>query len=423
MSRASRRLKRCYNIADMREIARKRLPKGVFEYLDRGAEDEVALADNRDAFKRLKLRTRFLVDLTTRDMGIELFGHRSNLPYAIAPTGIAGLCWHEGELELAKAAASAGIPFTLATGSITSMERIAKVAGGRLWFQLYMWKEEELSYQLVQRARDADFEALVVTIDGALGNNREYNKRNGFTIPFTISPRSITDMMLHPDWLIGTMFRYLTTTGMPRHENYPAKYQHRITSGAGGGSPMRHHAMTWKDIRKLRDVWPRTLIVKGILRPEDAIMAVEHGADGIVVSNHGGRALDSAAPTLDVLPEIVEAVGDRTTVILDSGIRRGSDVVKALALGAKCVLAGRPTLYGISTAGQVGAEKALSILKMEFEKTMAYVGCRNVAELTADVFARPGDPVERTLKRLEREAALNSPPKDKPNLGPVLIGG
>jgi isopentenyl diphosphate isomerase/L-lactate dehydrogenase-like FMN-dependent dehydrogenase len=414
MSRASRRLKRCYNIADMREIAKRRLPKGVFEYLDRGAEDEVALADNREAFKRLKLRTRFMVDLTHRDMGIELFGKRSNLPYAIAPTGIAGLCWYEGELELAKAAAKAGIPFTLATGSITSMEKIAKEAGGRLWFQLYMWKQEELSYQLVQRAKDAGFEALVVTIDGALGNNREYNKRNGFSIPFTISARSLTDMMRHPDWLIGTMFRYLANGGMPRHENYPAQYQHRITKGSGGGStsPMRHQAMTWKDIRKLRDFWPRTLIVKGILRAEDAALAVEHGADAIVVSNHGGRALDSAAPTLHVLPEIVEAVGDKTTVILDSGIRRGSDVVKALALGAKCVLAGRPTLYGISTGGQAGAEKALSILKMEFEKTMAYVGCRNVAELTADVFARPGDPVERTLERLAREAKLaDAPPK------------
>ena len=156
MSRATRRLKRCYNISDFREIARRRLPKGVFEYLDRGAEDEVALVENREAFKRLKLRTRFMVDLTNRDMGIELFGKRSNLPYIIAPTGIAGLCWYEGELELAKAAAKAGIPFTLATGSVTSMEKIAKVAGGRLWFQLYMWKEEELSYQLVQRAKDAE---------------------------------------------------------------------------------------------------------------------------------------------------------------------------------------------------------------------------------------------------------------------------
>ena len=409
MSRAMRRLKRCYNIADMREIAKRRLPKGVFEYLDRGAEDEIALVNNRDAFKRLKLRTRFMVDLTNRDMGIELFGKRSNLPYIIAPTGIAGLCWYQGEFQLAKAAATAGVPFTLATGSITAMETIAQ-AGGRLWFQLYMWKEEELSYQLVKRAMDAGFEALIVTIDGALGNNREYNRRNGFSIPFAMTPRSMADIFSHPDWLIGTMFAYLANGGMPRHENYPAKYQHRITKGAGGGSssPMRHQAMTWNDIRKLRDFWPRTLIVKGILRPEDAIEAVAAGADGIVVSNHGGRALDAAAATIDVLPEIVEAVGGKTTIILDSGVRRGSDMIKALALGANAVLAGRPTLYGISTAGQAGAEKALAILKMEFEKTMAYCGCRTIAEVTPDIFARPGNPVERTLERLQKRASAET---------------
>ncbi len=381
------RLDRCYNIADLRLQALKHLPKGVFQYIDRGAEDEVALADNRQVFRDLKLRTRFMVDLTDRDMGIDLLGKRSNLPMAIAPTGIAGLAWYQGELALAKAAAAKGIPFTLATGSITSMETIAREAGGRLWFQLYMWKEEDLSYQLVARARDAGFEALIVTIDGALGNNREYNKRNGFSIPFSISARSVTDMATHPRWLLGVMGRYLMTTGMPRHENYPAKYAHRITSGAGGGSPMRHHAMTWKDIQKMRQFWPGKLIIKGILRKEDAVRAVECGADAVVVSNHGGRALDAAAPTLDILPEVVDAVGGKTTIFLDSGIRRGSDMVKALALGANAVLTGRATLYGIGTAGQAGAEKALSIIKTEFEKTMAYVGCRRVSELSHDVFS------------------------------------
>jgi (S)-mandelate dehydrogenase len=190
-------LDRCFNIDDMREVARKRLPKGVFEYVDRGAEDELALANNRDGFKRLKLRTRFLVDLSDRDMGIDLLGGRAELPMAISPTGIAGLCWYQGELQLAKAAKAAGIPFTLATGSITPMETIAKEAGGRLWFQLYMWKEQELSYQMIARARDAGFEALVVTIDGALGDNREYNRRNGFTVPFTLSARGLTDMAIH----------------------------------------------------------------------------------------------------------------------------------------------------------------------------------------------------------------------------------
>jgi isopentenyl diphosphate isomerase/L-lactate dehydrogenase-like FMN-dependent dehydrogenase len=329
-----------------------------------------------------------MVDLTERDMGIDLLGGRADMPMAISPTGISGLAWYQGEVALAKAAAAKGIPFTLATGSITAMETVADEAGGRLWYQVYMWKEQDHSYQMIGRARDAGFEALVVTIDGALGNNREYNRRNGFTVPFTLSTRILSDMALHPEWLIGVIFRYLVTTGMPRHENYPPEYQHRVTSGAGEKRPTRHQAMTWEDIDRLRDFWPGKLIIKGILREEDAVAAVDHGADAVVVSNHGGRALDSAAATIDVLPEVVAAVGDRTTVILDSGVRRGSDMVKALALGADAVMTGRATLYGISTAGQAGAEKALSILNTEFEKTMAYVGCRNVSEITKDIFEK-----------------------------------
>lgn len=381
------RLERCYNIADLREVARRRLPKGVFEYLDRGSEDELALVHNRRAYDRLKLKTRVLVDLAKLDTRVDLLGGPSALPLAIAPTGIAGLCHYEGELALAKAAAQAGVPFTLATGSITSMEKIAAEAGGRLWFQLYMWKEEELSYQLVQRAKDAGFEALVVTVDFALGNNREYNQRNGFSIPFRLSTRSIFDVLRHPQWLVSVLGRYLATTGMPRHENYPAKYQHRITTGTDQAKPMRHSSMSWQDVARLREFWPGKLIVKGILRAEDAIQAVEHGADGVVVSNHGGRNLDSSIASIDALPEIVAAVGDRATVLLDSGIRRGSDIAKALALGADSVLVGRATLYGISAGGQSGAEHALKILRSELRKTMAYVGCDSVNKLGSELLA------------------------------------
>jgi isopentenyl diphosphate isomerase/L-lactate dehydrogenase-like FMN-dependent dehydrogenase len=384
------RLNHCYNIADLRKFARRRLPKGVFEYIDRGAEDEVTLADNREAFRRLKLRTRFMVDLSDRDMGIDLLGKRSEMPMAIAPTGAAGLTWYHGEVELAKAAAKKGVPFTLATPAVTPMERVAEVAGGRLWFQLYMWAEVEESYKLIGRARDTGFEALVVTIDQALGRNREYNKRNGFTsAPFKPSVRSITDMLLHPEWLFGTMFRYFVNGGMPRHENYPEQYRHRITGGSKASSPGNHRSMTWEEIDRIREFWPHKLIIKGVLREEDAVLAVEHGADAVVVSNHGGRALDCAAPTIEILPEVVRAVGNKTTVILDSGIRRGSDMVKALALGADAVLTGRATLYGTAIAGEAGAEKALSILYTEFEKTMAYVGCRRVSEVTSDIFAKP----------------------------------
>jgi len=382
-------LNRCYNIHDLRLRAKSFLPKGVFEYVDRGSEDEVAVVENRDAFKRIKLRTHFMVDLTKIDMSTTIFGKRWSFPYAVSPTGVTGLLWYQGEIVLAKACGAHGIPFTLGTNSITSIDEVMRAAPEtNIWFQLYMWSEEADSYALVKRARDAGCQTLVVTIDGALGNNREYNKRNGFSVPFTLSPRSAYDMLTHPRWFVGVLGRYVAGNGMPTHENYPERYRHRITTKASG-NPMRHRSMTWADISKLRDLWNGPLVVKGILRPEDAESAIAAGADGIVISNHGGRALDSAAATIDMLPEIAAVVNKRATIFLDSGIRRGGDIVKALALGADAVMAGRPTLYGIGAGGQPGAEKALNILHKEFEKVMAYVGCRTLAEVSPDVLAFP----------------------------------
>jgi (S)-mandelate dehydrogenase len=398
------RLERCYNIADLRAAGRRRLPKGVFEYVDRGTEDEVAAGNNRAAFERIKMRNRVLVDVSKIDMGTTLFGKPMSLPLAIAPTGVAGLCWYEGELELAKAAAAAGIPFTLATGSNTAMEKVVREAGGRLWFQLYMWDKRELSYGLVERARDAGFEALILTVDAALGANREHNQRNGFNQPFRPSARNMADLMMHPDWLHRVLFRYVRTSGMPRHENYPEEYRKPITGDAGLKKDLRAHSMNWEDVDKLRRMWPGTLILKGILRADDAVRAAERGVDGIVVSNHGGRNMDSAVATIDALPAIVDAVGHRTTVMLDSGIRRGSDIVKALALGAKAVLIGRATLYGVMVGGQAGAERALSILQNEFKRTMAYVGCRSIAEVSADVLVSPPPAFSHEAERLTRKA-------------------
>ncbi|MCC6471074.1 MAG: alpha-hydroxy-acid oxidizing protein [Alphaproteobacteria bacterium] len=380
-------LDRCFDVKDFREAARRRLPRGVFEFMDRGAERELALAENIAAFERLKLKSRFMVDLSDRDMGTELFGKRIPVPLAIAPTGIAGLCWHQGELALARAAAAAGVPFTLASASITSMETIAREASGRRWFQFYIWQEEELAFQMVERARDLGFEVLFVTIDTALGRTREYNDRNGFTDPISLNARFIADMMLHPRWVAGVMGRYLLTTGMPRHENYPPQYQQRITRGSAV-APANSVRLSWDHVRRLRRIWPGPLVVKSILNADDARQAVDCGADGVVVSNHGGRALDSAPATIDVLPEVVAAVGDRTTVLLDSGVRHGSDIVKALALGAKAVLIGRATLYGIAAAGQAGAAKVLGLLATQFEKNMGYVGCRRVSELGPHVLFR-----------------------------------
>ena len=370
-----------YNIADLREIAQRRVPKGIFEFVDRGSEDEVALRNNRAAFERIKLKPRTLVDVSGRSQEITLFGNRQKMPIAIAPTGTAGLMWYQGEIALARAAAAAGIPFTLATGSMTAMETVAEQAGGRLWFQLYMWPDRSLSHKLVERAKAAGYEALVVTVDGAVAGNREYNLRNGFTIPFSFTPRNVTDVLMHPRWLLGVLTRYLLTTGMPRYENYPSELKNRITAQPMGRSMMKSDSLSWDDLRVLRKMWPHKLIVKGILHPQDAMLAADCGADGVVVSNHGGRNLDSSMAPIEVLPEIVDAVGKRIAVIVDSGFRRGSDVIKALALGANAVLIGRATLYGTAAGGEAGAARAIGMFREEIDRVLALLGCRNVADL------------------------------------------
>jgi (S)-mandelate dehydrogenase len=373
---------RCFNVNDMREEARRRLPKFIFEFIDRGNEDELSIANNRAAWQGAKLRNRVMVNIADRNLGTKLFGKELSFPLAIAPTGAAGLCWYEGELELARAAAAKGIPFTLATASQTRLEKLAENSNGQLWFQIYLWRQRELSYDLVKRARDAGFGALVVTVDFALGVLREYNLRNGFRVPYKPSYRSMRDMLLRPGWMTNVLLRYLATTGMPRNVNFPEI--HRM----GVSTELRAETLAWDDIHRLRDIWQGPLIVKGIMRPDDAEAAVQAGADGIIVSNHGGRNMDSAGASFDALPEVVDAVGHRTTVLVDSGVTRGSDIVKALAYGAKAVLIGKAALYGTAAGGQAGAERTLLLLRNEFEKTMGFVGCRTVADITPDVLSR-----------------------------------
>jgi isopentenyl diphosphate isomerase/L-lactate dehydrogenase-like FMN-dependent dehydrogenase len=300
----------------------------------------------------------------------------------IAPTGVAGLLWHEGEIALARAAADAGIPFTLATGSMTPMEKVAQQAGGELWFQLYMWPDRALSYQLVERARTAGFKALVVTVDGVVSGNREYNLRNGFTVPFSFTRKNVADVLMHPGWMSGVLARYMFTTGMPRYENYPSEIKYKVTARPMGRSQMKNDSLNWEDLRQLRKMWPHKLLVKGLLHAQDAVLAAECGADGVVLSNHGGRNLDGAISPLEVLPEVVDAVGKRVAVLIDSGFRRGTDVVKALALGAHAVQIGRPGLYGIATAGQPGAQRALGIFREEIDRVMALLGCNAVSDLS-----------------------------------------
>jgi L-lactate dehydrogenase (cytochrome)/(S)-mandelate dehydrogenase len=264
---------------------------------------------------------------------------------------------------------------------MTAMERVADEAGGELWFQLYMWPDRSLSHELVDRAKAAGYKALIVTVDGVSAGNREYNIRNGFTIPFTFSTRNLIDMATHPRWLLGVMLRYLVTTGMPMYANYPAAAKAKLTAGPMGRSSLRTDSISWGDLDALRKIWPHKLIVKGMLDPHDAATAVDHGADGIDVSNHGGRNLDGVISPLEVLPEIVDAVGKRATVFVDSGFRRGSDVVKALALGADAVLVGRSTLYGVAAGGQDGAARALEIYREEISRVLALLGCCGISDL------------------------------------------
>jgi len=383
-----------YDIADLRELARRRLPRGVFEFFDRGNGEEAALIENRAAFERYKFTPHQLVDTSRRSQEVTPFGKRHQMPVAIAPTGSAGLAWYEGEIELARAAARAGIPFTLATGSMTALERVAEQAGGTLWFQVYMWPDRAASHKLVERAKAAGYQAIVVTVDTPVPPGREYNLRNGMTVPFRFTRRNVTDVMLHPRWLAGVLMRYLATTGMPRYENYPTEVKSRITALPMGRSMMTTDSLTWNDLRVLRNLWPHTLMVKGILRPQDAVLAADCGADAVIVSNHGGRAVDSTRAPIEVLPEVADAVGKRMTVLVDSGFRRGADVIKGLALGAQAVLIGRAPLFGTAVAGEAGAARAIEIYRDEIDRMLALIGCPDISALGRDfvVPARNGAP-------------------------------
>jgi isopentenyl diphosphate isomerase/L-lactate dehydrogenase-like FMN-dependent dehydrogenase len=379
------------DIDDLRLMARRRLPKALFDFIDHGNEDDVALRHNRAAIERIKLRNRVLNDVSKRDPAITLLGVPQKLPLVIGPTGPAGYVWYRGEIALARAAAKAGIPFTIASTSVTAMETILKEGGGRQWFQLYVWRDLDMSMKTVVRALEAGFEVLMLTVDSIVNYNRKWDVRNGATFPVRFTPRNLFDALRHPRWLIGTMGRYLQAEGdLPRYVNIPA------LEGVPLAESRRHlvknDTMTWDFLRRLRDMWPRKLILKGILHPADAVMAADCGVDAVIVSNHGGIANDCAPAPIEILPAVVAAVAKRITVIVDSGFRRGGDVLKGLALGADAVMIGRATLYGTAAAGEAGASRALEILDAEIRRMMGVIGCTDLRSLTRDwvVFSDSG---------------------------------
>ncbi|MET0506978.1 MAG: alpha-hydroxy acid oxidase [Burkholderiaceae bacterium] len=377
----------CYAVDDLRRLARRRLPRAVFEFYDGGAEDERTLTANRAAFADWQFSPRVLVDVEPASTACTLVGGPAGMPAAIAPTGAAGFGWRTADLALARAASKAGIPYTLSSSATTAIETIADQAPGRLWFQAYVLRNQDFFWQLVERARVADYEALVITVDLPVGGKRERDFHNHFSIPFRFSARNVLDFASRPRWALDMLLR-----GMPVMENLRGLEMNAATAKAIASSVGRSYdpSFDWSRLARIRDRWPRKLIVKGVCRSDDAQRLATLGVDAIVVSNHGGRQLDGAVPTLHALPEVLAGVAGRVPVLVDGGIRRGNDIAMAVALGAQGVLLGRATLYGAVAGGDAGAQRALDILHDELLRTLRLCGAPTVAQLDSDLLRTPG---------------------------------
>jgi (S)-mandelate dehydrogenase len=379
-------LSRALNIADLRAVARRRVPHFVFEYVEGGAEDEASLRCNRTSFEALRLVPQTLVDTSSRHLRTEILGRPAAAPLIIGPTGLNGMLHADGDIGLAKAAAHLGIPFTLSTMSTTRLEDVAKQAGGRLWMQLYVMKNRAVAEDIMTRAAAAGYEALVFTTDANVFGSREWDRRS-YLAPGKPTLRARLDALRHPGWLRSV----LIAKGIPRFRNIEGFLPPGASSAVGGSTiiPKLFEAtITWDDITWIRRFWPRKLLIKGVLSVDDAERAAALGCDGIVLTNHGGRQLDSCVAPVDVLPEIAAAVGKRLSVIIDGGFRRGTDVIKALSLGAQAAMTGRATLYGLAANGERGVERALEVLTTEMDRAMGQLGINSVADLGPHVVRR-----------------------------------
>jgi (S)-mandelate dehydrogenase len=371
-------LARARNIADLRELALRRVPGLAFEYVEGGAEDESTLRGNRTAFEALRLLPQTLVDTSRRQLGTTILGTPAAAPLVIAPTGLNNMLHREGDLALARAAARRGIPFTLSSLSTTRLEEVAKRAGGRLWMQLYVLKDRAIARDIMQRAAAAGYEALVFTTDANVFGSREWDQRN-FSAPGRPTVRAALDTLRHPRWLY-MLLRY----GIPRFRNVESFLPPGKASAVGGSTVLPGlfaATITWDDIAWIRQFWRGKLLIKGVLSAADAERALAVGCDGIVLSNHGGRQLDYCVAAIEVLPEVVAAVRGRLPIVIDGGFRRGTDIVKALALGAEAVMLGRATLYGLGAAGEAGVARALEMLCTETDRVLGMLGCNSVSEL------------------------------------------
>jgi (S)-mandelate dehydrogenase len=376
---------KAFSIEELRVLAKRRLPRAVFDFIDGGAEDELTLNANRAAFAKVKLLRKVLVDVSTVDTGTSILGSAAKLPIVIAPTGAVGFGWRGGDVAVARAAAAFGIPFTLSTSATASIERIAAEAPGRHWFQAYFFKDREYCMGLIERARQAGYDTLMVTADLPVGGKRERDFRNDFSIPFRFTPRNVLDFATRPAWALDMLLR-----GVPQLENLGGMLDHHANTQNLVSSVGRNQdaALDWEVIKRVRGAWPGKLLIKGVAHPQDAERAVSVGCDGVIVSNHGGRQLDGEPGSFDALPAVARSIGGRSAVLMDGGVRRGSDIFKALAAGAHAVMIGRATFYGVCAGGEAGARLALEILSDELVRTMKLCGVRRVADIGPELLVR-----------------------------------
>ena len=376
LSPRKRRLTRALTIYDLRDIAKRRTPQAPFDYTDGGADTETSLTRARDAYEKLEFQPKILLNVKDVDLSVQMLGKKMSMPLGIAPTGFTRMMQTEGEYAGACAAADAGIPFTLSTMGTRSIEDVAKAAPtGRNWFQLYMWKDRDRSMALVDRAKEAGFDTLVLTVDVPVAGARLRDVRNGMTIPPSLTSKTILNAIPRPAWWIN----FLTTD--------PLKFA-SLDSWNGTVAElldsMFDPTVTYEDLKWIRGQWKGNLVVKGIQNVDDAVMSIDAGADAIILSNHGGRQLDRAPVPLHLLPEVIKAVGNKAEVHVDTGIMHGADVVAALASGAKFTWIGRAYLYGLMAGGKPGVDRTLEILRTQISRTMKLLGARTVAELNPD---------------------------------------
>ncbi|MCX7296844.1 MAG: alpha-hydroxy acid oxidase [Hyphomicrobiales bacterium] len=382
------------NVEDLRQLAKRKVPKAIFEYIDHGSYDQLSLKANRKDLDAVRFRQRVLIDADNRSLATTMLGEKVSMPLAIAPTGLTGLMHGNGEMLAAKAAEAAGIRYTLSTMSICSIEDVRSVTKTPFWFQLYVFKDRGFSESVIERAKEAGCSALFLTVDLPMRGQRHCDIKNGLQVPPRLTARNAFDIVTKPRWLAGVLMGRRKSFGNVDHY---LKNKGGIWAAGRWGGDNFDRSLSWDDVNWIRKLWPGKLVLKGILDPEDAKRAAAMGVDGIVVSNHGGRQLDGTPGTATVLPRIADAVRDRLEVLFDGGVRSGQDVLKALALGAHGCLIGRAYLYGLAAMGEAGVAKAISLIAEELKVGMSLTGVRDVADIGRDILYDNYDDPRRNI--------------------------